>query len=350
LQAACGMMIVFFTYQTARMVFTIPVALVAGLLIMIHPYLVKLTMQVIDTGFSVALTALGMRCFVGAWIRPTAPFGRYGVAGAVMALATLARPVGAIHTLALGVAIVVRLSFRQRSRSLMTAAVIFGLTWAVVMSPWWVYNYVRYGSFIVLTTHGGLALLTGHTPYYTRVHPTYDTDWFPYVPLPAKPPNDPTGSLYSKVFIQQAVAYLRDQPLTVIATDLKKIVWLYSWHKVPRSLVDSHPRWDPRSHTVIQDGNPKAAPQDLIYSAYWVPVLVLGIVGIWRSRHQWLRLLPIYFLIVANAFTTTLTCPDTRYRLEVDPYIAMWAAYGLWGLVVWASERLRRRELPAAAA
>src|SRR5262249_40894817 len=218
LQAACGMVIVFFTYQTTRILFSTSLAFVAGLLIMVHPYLVKLTMQVIDTGFSVALTALGMWCFVGAWIRPVVPLGRYSVAGAVMALTTLARPVGAIHTLALAAAMVVRFALRQRSRSLMAAAMIFGLTWAVVVGPWWVYNYVRYGSFIALTTHGGLAVLTGHTPYYTRVHPTYDTDWFPYVLWPEKPPNDPTGSLYGKVCIQQAVAYIRDQPLTAIAT------------------------------------------------------------------------------------------------------------------------------------
>jgi len=131
--------------------------------------------------------------------------------------------------------------------------------------------------------------------------------------------------------------------LTAIATDLQKIVWLYTWHKLPRSLVDSHPRWDARSHTVIQDGHPKAAPQDVIYSAYWVPVFALGLVGIWRSRHQWPRLLPIYVLILANALTAVLAFPDTRYRLEVDPYIAIWAAYGVAGLVMGASERLRRR-------
>lgn len=341
LQALCGTAIVLFTYLTARILFSLRVALVAGLLIMVHPYLVKLTMQIIDTGPSVALTAAGMWAFVASWVRPTPSPGRYGLAGAVMALATLSRPVGAIHTVALALAMLVRSVYGRRR--LAGAAAIFVLAWAVVMSPWWVNNYIRYRSFIVLTTHGGLAMLTGHSPDYTRVHPTYDVDWFPYVDWPVKPAHDPSGALYNALCMRTVVAYVGNHPWTAIATDLRKIVWLYTWHKVPRSLVDSHPRWDPRTRTVIQEGRPRAAPQDLLYSAYWVPTFALALFGLWRSRHDWPRFLPIYALILANALTAALTFPDTRYRLEVDPYIVMWAAYAVTCLVMDASERRRGR-------
>ena len=150
--------------------------------------------------------------------------------------------------------------------------------------------------------------------------------------------DDPSGYLYSKACTQEALAYIKDHSASVIATDLCKVMWLYTWHKVPRSLADSNPRWDPVSNTVVDDGSPRAALQDIIYSIYWVPILLFFLVGVFLSRHHWRKLMPIYLILFANAFTASMTFADIRFRLEVDPCISIWAAYGVVGLVgkIWS--------------
>jgi 4-amino-4-deoxy-L-arabinose transferase-like glycosyltransferase len=331
LHVGLGVMTTFFTYKIARVFFSPTVAVLAGLLISVHPYLVKLTMQLIDTGPSVALTTLGMWLLVEAWTFPSFSAKRYGLAGAVLALATLARPSAGIYTIILGLGIWLWFVVQRNIRLAIMAVGILWLAWAAVMSPWWVRNYLRYQQIIPLTALGAHGMLKGHTAYYTRVHPIYDTDHYPYYEFP-RVAEDPSGNLSNKLCMQYVSSYVREHPADAIITDLRKVMWLYTWHKVPRSLTDSKPRWDPVLNTVVDDGNPRPAPQDIIYSVYWVPILPLFLLGVFMSRHRWRELIPIYLIVFANALLVSLVFADTRYRLEVDPYIAMWAAYGLVNL------------------
>jgi 4-amino-4-deoxy-L-arabinose transferase-like glycosyltransferase len=315
LHVGFGVVTTLFTYRIARAFFSATVALLAGLLISVHPYLVKLTMQIIDTGPSVALTTVGMWFLVRAWKSPSFDAKRYGLAGIVLALATLARPSAGVYTVILGLGILLWFIVQRRIRLAIQILAVLWLVWAAVMSPWWVRNYLRYNQFIPLTQLGANGMRKGHTTYYTRVHPVYDTDHYPYV--------DPGDDK-----VQGILTYIRAHPVEAVVTDLRKVVWLYTWHKVPRSLVNSKPRWDPVLHTVVDDGNPRPALQDIIYSIYWVPTLLLFLWGVFISRHRWRELVPIYLIVFANALLVSLLFADTRYRLEVDPYIAMWAAYG----------------------
>jgi 4-amino-4-deoxy-L-arabinose transferase-like glycosyltransferase len=328
LHVGFGVTTTFFTYKIARDFFSSTVALLAGLLISIHPYLVKLTMQIIDTGPSVALTTFGMWLLIKAWMIPSFSAKYYGLTGVVLALATLARPSAGIYTIIFGLGLLLWFVVQRNIRLAIQVVGVLWLAWAAIMSPWWLRNYLSYHQFIPLTALGAHGMLKGHTAYYTRVHPIYDTDHYPYYDYP-QVADDPSGNSSNKLCAQYVLNYIREHPVEAITTDLRKVVWLYTWHKVPRSLVDSKPRWDPVLNTVVDDGNPRPAPQDIIYSIYWVPTLILFLWGVFISRHRWRELVPIYLIVFANALLVSMVFADTRYRLEVDPYIAMWAAYGL---------------------
>jgi hypothetical protein len=328
LHAGFGLTTTYLTYRIGRALFSPLVGLLAGLLISVHPYLVKLTMQIIDTGPSVAMTSVAMWLMVRAWLDESCKPARYALAGVGFALAALVRPVAAVAALALAAGAFVRHGLEGRSRRAVAAAAALLLAWAAVMSPWWIRNYLAYGRFIPLTAHGGLNFHKGHTMYYDRVHPTYDTDHFRYTDPVETVNDDPSGALRSAARKRAGVKYIREHPLKALATDLRKIVWLYGWHKVPRSLINSDPYWDPELHRVIETGNPRPAPQDIIYSAYWVPVLLLFLLGLLLSRQRWQRLIPIYLVILANAATVAMAFADTRYRLEVEPCIVVLSAHG----------------------
>jgi 4-amino-4-deoxy-L-arabinose transferase-like glycosyltransferase len=275
-----GVATTFFTYRIARVLFSHSVALLGGLLISVHPYLVKLTMQIIDTGPSVALTACSVWLLMEAWLASSFSVRRYVLAGAVFGLATLVRPVVGVYVVVVGSGVLLWFAIRRHFRLAIAATVVLWLIWAAVMSPWWLRNYVRYQEFISLTTCGGFNFLKGHTAYYTEVHPVYDTDHYPYFEPPSVD-GDPSGLLYSRSCTQEALSYIKVQPVRTFVADLRKVVWLYTWHKIPRSLVNSSPRWVPVLHTVVDDGNS--------------------------------------------------TFADTRCRLEIDPCIVVLSACGLLG-------------------
>jgi hypothetical protein len=196
------------------------------------------------------------------------------------------------------------------------------------------YNYYRWGHFIPLTNTGGLQFLKGHTFYYDRVHPIYDTDHIAYFSGPFASQDAPDGGYRAnKQQIQRVPAYIRNHPVKALSTDIRKVIWLYTWHKVPRSLVNSDPHWDADLKKVVDNPDIHPAPQDILYSIYWVPMLLLFFSGLAASYRYWRQLLPLYVVLVANALVISLTFADTRYRLDVDPYIAIFAAYGLMALL-----------------
>lgn len=326
--ACVGTFTVYLSYRVARDLFSPTVAAGAGLLLSIHPYLLKLDMQLIDTGLAVMLVTLGVFIFLKAWLNKSA-LKLYALAGGILALATLTRPTAMVYTAALGFAVIVRFAARRDLYTAVKSVIALWLTWSIVMSPWWVHNYLKYHRFIPLTTHGGANLLKGHSRGYIYVHPNYDTDWFPqYVNWPPKPDDDPSGYLFNKLCTHRAIEYIIHHPIKALVTDLRKVMWLYTWHKVPRSLVNSKPRWDPLLGRVIDEGNPHPSLQDRVYSIYWVPTLFLFLYGIIGSRNSWRDLVPLYSVLIANALIVGLTFADTRYRLEVDPCITALAAYG----------------------
>ena len=350
--AGIGAATVYFVYRIAKMIFSERAALGAGFLLSIHPYLVKLNMQLIDTGLAVMLIALGILIYLKAWTNRN--IWLYALAGGVLALATLSRPTAAVYTCILGLVIMLRASlskenfagrsddepndrlsasivpsYQRRIKTYIMPVSAFWLSWVIVMSPWWIHNYLSYHRFIPLTTHGGANFLKGHSPGYENVHPNYDTDWFPeYVNWPPNPPDDPSGYMYNRLCVQSAVKNIMQHPLHMLSVDLRKILWLYTWHKVPRSFTDSEPRWDRSLGRVVDEGNPRPDLKDRIYTVYWVPTLVLFLYGLLRSRRHWRDLLPLYSLLLTNALIVALTFADTRYRLDVEPCIAIWAAYG----------------------
>ena len=341
LHAAFGVTITWAGYQIGRTLFSPAVGLVAGFVLALHPYLVKLTMQIIDTGPSVAFSSLGMVCLLRAW-NHSSRARLYALAGLFFGFATLVRPVSGPTTVILAVVILIGWVLQRRPGLAVRSSAALLIVWMAVMLPWWTHNWFKYDTWIPLTAHGGSSVLRGHTPYYSRVHPLYDTDSFPYFSIPHVP-NDPVGVQSNRLSIQMALDYLRQHPGEAILTDVRKVVWLYGWHKVPRSFANSSPKWDAAEHRVVDVASLRPAWQDVLYTVYWVPVLALFLWGVWRSRSLARNLLPVYAFLGANAATVALTFADTRYRLEAEPLIAALAAFAgvelatsLWR---WVQER-----------
>ena len=148
LHAAFGVTITWAGYQIGRTLFSPAVGLVAGFLLALHPYLVKLTMQIIDTGPSVAFSSLGMVCPLARLEPLLSGPSLCARGGLFFGFATLVRPVSGPATVILAVVILIGLVLQRRPGLAVRSSAAFLIVWTAVMLPWWAYNWFKYDTWI----------------------------------------------------------------------------------------------------------------------------------------------------------------------------------------------------------
>jgi 4-amino-4-deoxy-L-arabinose transferase-like glycosyltransferase len=215
-----------------------------------------------------------------------------GAAGVAAALATLMRP---SWLLFLPFALVVGLAIdRRRARQLLVDAAMCA-SFAVCMAPWWIRNVQVTGHFVATSLQVGVSLYDGWSPgadgssnlsFVTdfaaaeRATPTNDSDPFEY--------------RLDRRMQRAAVAWAKENPAQVAELALIKFVRLWNvWPNEP-----SLRSW----------------PLRLVVLMTYVPLLTLGLVGIWRfTSHGWpyvLAWLPaVYFTLLHTVFVSSI-----RYR------------------------------------
>ena len=328
-QATIGALTVYLTYRISRLFFKPRISVLAAGLVAIHPYMVSLDMRIHDTGLFTFLLLGFMYTLLRSQddLRITNVF----TAGLILGFATLARPSG---TFFLPFVILWLLLLRGLPRRLgFKFAVVFVVAWALVLSPWIVRNYAVFQAFIPLTTTGGKTLAAANNPYYDTLHPTYDLELLPstgpYVGSygVATPPGL-TPWERDRWLSRWGINYIFEHPSWFLRTAVKKASWLYYWFKVPRTLTGGTPTFDIESGILDANGSHPSLMLDLIYGAFWVPVLILAAIGIVMSRKQWRSLTIVYLLLVQITLMAAIFIPDTRMRTPVDPFFCMWASLG----------------------
>jgi 4-amino-4-deoxy-L-arabinose transferase-like glycosyltransferase len=99
---------------------------------------------------------------------PTPSTGRFALLGAFWALCTLLRPTIAMYPLLLFTYLF--LIHRCPLRKILKTGIAMAATFAIIMSPWWIRNFMEYGSFIPLTASSGNPMLQGTYVDYRQTH------------------------------------------------------------------------------------------------------------------------------------------------------------------------------------
>ncbi len=213
-------------------------------------------------------------------------------AGVATALATLIRPSWLLFlpfALVVGVAI-----DRQRRRQLLVGAAMCA-SFAVCMAPWWIRNANVTGHFVATSLQVGASLYDGWNPaadgssnfsFVTdfataeRATPTNDSDPFEY--------------RLDRRMQRAAVEWAGEHPAQAAQLALIKFVRL--WNVWPN------------------ESSLRSWPLRLVVLVTYVPLLTLGLIGVWRyTSHGWpyvLAWLPaVYFTLLHTVFVSSI-----RYR------------------------------------
>ena len=183
--------------------------------------------------------------------------------------------------------------------------------YCVLMSPWWIRNYVLLDAFVPFTTSASENFYLGNS----RGNPTGDPDWSP---LSGDPLMSMPGELArSKAYANAAAEYIRSEPAAFASRMARK--FLRYWNVVPNAESYSSPFYR------------------IAAAASFGPVLLLAIAGGVLTRRRWRDFLPLYLLVLYFTALHVVTIASLRYRLPIEAFLivlAAWPAALLWRAIV----------------
>ncbi len=188
---------------------------------------------------------------------------------------------------------------------------IFSVSLAIVIAPWVVRNSLLYGRPALLTVGGG-----GKT-FYLANNPQATGgitggDWVLGVDtampqdVPSSFRNSPTPDIEEDYFFKEAVNFIWKNPWSFVKLAGKKIVNM----------------WRP-----YQTDSP--VPARWASAVSYAPVLILGLLGLFRSANRWREFFPIFTLIGYIFFLHALLIAHIRYRYPVMPFFMIFASFAL---------------------
>jgi 4-amino-4-deoxy-L-arabinose transferase-like glycosyltransferase len=318
-------------FALARRVFDARVALLAGLAVAVYPYLVYLS-ALFEYPQPLFILLIGTFFLLYYQWVDTGARWRLALAGVVLGLAVLTVPTTLIFLAAMPLALI-----RRELRATVASVLILMIPAVAPLAGWAARNYVAYDRFVLINAAGGYSLWQANNQTYldygkAGVVPTcapgheegvFCVEYKRAVARSQALPDDGVSTIleFDRIANEKAWEFILDDPLVTMRLSLRKFAEF--WSPIPNAVTKG---W-------AQGGG--AAQWVSIFT--YTPLLLLGIAGLYLSRMQWRRLLPIYFFGLALAGPYCLFLPTTRYRLPLDYFLALFAAYAvvaLWDVVV----------------
>jgi len=315
----------------ARTLFGNAVALIAAGITAIYPYYVEHDTALQETSLFTLLTAVGVLLLLLARRRMSVLIA--AAVGLVFGLATLTCATLAPFAIATPALLVVRGRSESRVawRRLQCAGVCAAVL-AMTVAPWLVRSYALNGT-PTLSGETGHFLWLGNNPWtFSSHYPIESIDNTEEVALEALDPRERAQleTMTDEVqldrwYLAKALQYIREHPWRTIGNDARKLEAAFGVLPSPR-------------HGLVAN---------MVYALSYGPVLLLGLWGMWTSRHHWRDHLVFYALFVSFALVTAVFFGHTSYRAYLDLYLIVFAAYTLARLPAVIRPQMVRLQRPS---
>jgi 4-amino-4-deoxy-L-arabinose transferase-like glycosyltransferase len=195
------------------------------------------------------------------------------------------------------------------------------------IGAWALRNYVAYGQFILVNQAAG-------TNFWLANNSTYSK--FGKTGILCSPGNEHHQYCEQRQSLRDHLQAAHLSMRQSIAAD-EAASWRNGWAFIrespARSLRLSVRKvlefWSPKPDPVTTGPANGGSAKDWIAVLSCTPILLLAIVGIQLSAHQARRLLPIYAYLLTFTAAYAVFLPTTRYRLPLDFFVIIFAAYAL---------------------
>jgi hypothetical protein len=302
-----GVVIVGLTWQIAQSIFGSRVAVVAAWLTALWPLLIEFT----TIYASELLFIVPVMTSISVWISRRIPFAiRMLCFGASVALATYVRPT-ALPLLLLFPAI--QWVIDKDWKALIKGVALAVAAATLLFAPWSMRSVELFGKFALVSANGGVNLWMGNNPDSTGG----------YMDLPNTSfANEVDRDHY---YGSEALRFIRTHPFRYAQLSVGRAITTYDRETI--GIV-----WN-------EEGLRSKYPEDALTwlkrasSAYWLGLLILGIVGLGMAlrRQVLLQAWPVVATFGYLGIFPILTVAMDRYHVPIDPLLAILAAYTLRG-------------------
>ena len=179
---------------------------------------------------------------------------------------------------------------------------IYFIVYAILMSPWWIHQYKKYGSFVRLNLGDGVALYAGNNPLNKSGGGTRpeDVDLTPFYII-----QDPLER--NKALKEAAFDYIVENPGNFIY--MAGVKFIRFWRLYP--YVKDYQQW----HVILTS----------ILTYGFVLICAIGF-ALQKSKKCKLPLLPIFATIAYLTLVHMITVGSIRYRFPLEPLLIIFAA------------------------
>ncbi len=310
-------------YLLARELFDPAVALVAGALLAVYPYYIYL-FALFEYPQPFFIFAVGLAFWLVYRFLRTRRLPQLLLAGLCLGAAVLAVPTALAFVPVLAACLVLA----RIPRPVLSAAVLL-VAAALPVAAWTARNEAAYGELILVNQAGGINFWLANNETY-----------FEHGKAAVTPPCDPVNS--ARLFCRQ----VRGLEARLHAEGLSDAQWIAaeeaaSW-RAGWAFVRASPAravrlglrkllelWSPLPDAVTPVAGRVGAAKAWASALTYVPVLLLALGGVVLLRRERRRLLPLYAYILTFSAVYSVYLPTTRYRLPIDFFLMMFAAYAL---------------------
>jgi 4-amino-4-deoxy-L-arabinose transferase-like glycosyltransferase len=235
------------------------------------------------------------------------------LASALLILSILTRP--ALDLFAPALIFLHALIVRRRGikRSLSHLAV-YGILYALMMSPWWYHNYEKYGQFVRLNLGFGSVLYAGNNPLNKSggavAGRDYELGSFEGIEDPIKK---------ERALKEAAIKYIRENPLEFIKLGFVKFGRF--WSVLPYTQKVSKNR------------------SAFIATLAILPLIILALITIITKRDKFVVLIPLLGWIIYLTLVHMVTAGSVRYRYPLEPFLIILGAPSM----IWIWNRLTNK-------
>lgn len=308
------------TYLIARRVSCRATAVVAAFLTAIYPYFVYHDIH----GSKAPLTTVMLLSMMYFLLKAKDEPRLWNVAwgGVFAALTAMNNPV---HVIFIPAAVLWMIDCSKSIQQRMKVSCLFLLVFAGVLSPWVIRNYLVHGEFVLLTTDGGKAFWKAHNPNTLGI--LYAKEWVDEVPsapdAPSPGPMDGqrmtlTEPRLERWYYRKGLEYVMSHPYDALKITLLNLTNFWSWKLNPRTWSRTY-------------GNESVfvGLKNLLYTLSYGFILVFAIVGVTLDTDTRRSATLFFFVFVSWTIGYTIYVGSTRYRVPLDPLLAVFAASGV---------------------
>ena len=192
-------------------------------------------------------------------------------------------------------------------KSLKSLAIYF-FAFVIMLTPWWIHNYQKYGSFVKLNLGLGYVLYEGN---HLQNH-----DGGP-APFSGKEPYDASETNPIKIdqkLKSAAVEIIKNDPMRFLKMAWKKFLRL--WNPFPNH----------ESYKGLFTALAVGIPALFIYVGSFIFMVK-------ANRKTWILILPIILCVLYLTAVHMVTVASIRYRYPVEPLLLILACSGVGGMV-----------------